>query len=211
MIYISYVTNNTPYIKVIEKYLLPSLHKFKKEYDIEYIGDLGSWQKNTHYKAIFIKRMLMKHKQPVIFLDADAQIQREPKLFTMLEKIETKVDVAFHKLDWAKFWHNKEGNPRRDYLSGTMYFNYNIKVINFLDKWIKYNENSIAWEQKNMQVILEALSKEGKINIYDLPIQYTTIRKKDGTIPSYIKDPVIVHFQKSREYKNWWKTRKINE
>jgi len=208
MIYISYYTKDTPYEAVMNKYLRASLQRFSYEHDIECIDDLGSWQKNTHYKAIFVKEMLMKHKQPVIFLDADAQIQREPKLFTMLEKIETKVDVALHYLNWGKFWHNKDDNPRRDALSGTMYFNYNIKVINFLDKWIKFNETSIAWEQKNMQVILD---KEDKINIYDLPIQYTTIRKKDGTIPSYIKDPVIVHFQKSREYKNWWKTRKINE
>jgi len=199
MKFISYATKNTPYIGVIQKYLLPSLKKFKINYDIEYPEDFGNWQKSTHYKAIFVKKMLMKHGQPVIFLDADAQIRKEPKLFTMLEKIETKYDLAFHYLNWGKFWHNKEDNPRRDALSGTMYFSYNIRVINFLDKWIEYNETSTAWEQKNMDEILKQLGD--KIKIYDLPIQYTTIIKKDGSIPSYIKDPVIVHFQVSRQYK----------
>jgi hypothetical protein len=195
MIYISYYTKNTPYEKVMKKYLLPTLKKFKLPYDIEGIINLGSWQKNTHIKAKFIKKMLLKHKQPVIFLDADATIEREPVLFETLKDY----DIAVHYFDWMKFWRGVKNSPKRETLSGTMYLNYNKNVLNFLDKWIEINDKNTRWEQKNMK---EALAICGnKLKIYDLPIQYVAIIKFNGKVPNYIKNPVIIHHQASRKYK----------
>ena len=59
IIYVSYATINTPYVKVIEKYLLPTLQKFNLTYDVTYPEHMGSWQKNTQYKATFLKEMLL--------------------------------------------------------------------------------------------------------------------------------------------------------
>lgn len=95
---ISYYTKNTPYEAEINEKLRPSLEKFKLEYDIQGIEDLGSWQKNTGYKCQFIKTMLLKHKKPVVFLDADAVILEYPEL---LFNIPTEVDLGFHHFNWC--------------------------------------------------------------------------------------------------------------
>ncbi len=196
MIFISYYTKNTPYEKVANTYLLPSLKKWNLSYDIEGIPDFGNWQKNTHYKAKFCRKMLLKHKQPVIFLDADATIEQYPKLFEELENY----DISFHELDWYKFWRNEIGKDKREVLSGTLYLNYTENTLKFIDDWISENNKSTNWEQRNMQKILEGEWKN-KLKIYPLPIEYIAIIKYNGEIPNYIKNPVIIHHQVSRQYK----------
>jgi hypothetical protein len=199
MIFISYYTKKTPYEKVMKTYLLPSLKKWKLKYKIEGIKNLGNWQKNTHYKAKFIKKMLLKYKQPVIFLDADATIEKYPYLFWKLEEL--NYDIGLHYLDWYLFWRKQSGQMKREALSGTLFLNYNKKVLKFLDKWIKENNESTQWEQRNMEKILD---RQFYLKVYDLPPKYTCIKLRNGQIPiHYVKSPpVIIHHQVSRQYKN---------
>ena len=195
MIYISYATKNTPYVKVAEDYLIPTLKKFNLPYDIAYPENKHSWQANTHMKATIIKQMLLKHKQAIICLDADATIERPPILFKELNDY----DIGVHFLDWYRFWKGIEGQYRRHLLSGTMYLNYNEKVLQLLDEWIKENNSNVRWEQRNLEEVL----KRTKIllKIYKLPVEYCTIIKFDGKPPDYIKSPVILHHQASRIHK----------
>lgn len=197
MIYISYFTQHTPYEEVIETHLHPTLHKWKLNHDIESIIDKGNWQKNTHYKAEFIKKMLLKHKQPVIFLDADAKILENPVLFEKLNDY----DVGLHYSDWRLLWRKEKGQDKREALSGTLYLNYNEKALKFLDEWIEKNNNNIQWEQRNMEILLEEW--KNKIKVYKLPPEYCVIIMRDGSIPEwYITEkPVILHHQVSRKYK----------
>ena len=194
MIYISYYTKNTPYEKVMKEKLLPSLQKWNLKYDIEGIEDLGNWQRNTHYKAEFIKKMLLKHKQPVIFLDADATIEQYPKLFKTLYLY----DISYHELDWNLQWRGKSGN-KKEILSGTLWLNYTKNILTFLDAWIEENQKSINWEQRNMAKVLKKLKY--KLKIYPLPPEYITIVKHNNKVPKHIKNPVIIHWQASRQYK----------
>jgi len=198
MIIISYYTKDSPYEEVMKTHLLPSLQKFGLDYDIEGIEDLGDWQKNTHYKAKFIKEMLLKHKCSVVFLDADATIEQYPKLFSYLYKY----DISYHELDWTLQWRSSAGT-RKEILSGTLYLNYNEKILHFLDEWIKENNKSLTWEQKNMQEVLKR--KTIDLKAYPLPYEYIVIPRHNGQIPPHIKkeDVVILHHQKSREYKHW--------
>jgi len=201
MIYISYYTQLTPYEEVIKTHLIPSLNKWSLKYEIKSIKDRGSWQKNTHYKAEFIKEMLLKYKQSVVFLDADAIIKNYPILFDTLN-FEQEVDIALHYLDWYLLWRKQEGNKKIETLSGTLYLNYNKKVLRFLDDWIKENKISMNWEQRNMEKVLKTW--KNKLNIYNLPPEYICIIMRNGSIPDwYIKgEPIIIHYQASRKYKN---------
>lgn len=198
MIIISYATRNTPYEKVMEEYLLPTLNKFGKiKYEISTLDNEGSWEKNTHIKAQFIKDKLEEHKESVTFLDADAQILQYPSLLYELEEY----DIGLHWLDWYKHWKNGKGN-RFDALSGTLFLNYNDRVLEFLDAWIKENKKSCQWEQKNMQAVLER-NKE-KLNVYELPYSYISIIDHSGHVPKHMikeEDIVILHNQTSRKYK----------
>jgi len=198
MIFVSYFTCNTPYEKVMRTHLEPSLQRWGLRYDIKGIENLGSWQENTHYKAKFIKEMLLKHKQSVVFLDADATIEQNPILFTKL----ADCDIALHFLDWFLLWRKQKGNPKREALSGTLYLNYNKKTLRFLDLWIEENNKNTTWEQRNMQHILETQKKE--LKIYELPAEYCAIILHNGEIPYYYlkEKPVILHHQVSRKLKN---------
>ena len=199
MIYISYFTKGN-YEKVMETHLHPSLHKWNLPHDIQHIKDRGSWQKNTHFKAQFCKEMLLKHKQSVIFLDSDATIEKFPMLFNFIDTFD--YDIALHYLDWYKFWRKQEGNPKREALSGTLYLNYNEKVLKFLDEWIALNKINTQWEQRNMAGILAKWNN--KLQIYNLPSSYACIILFNGKLPKHylLEKPVIIHWQVSRKYRN---------
>ncbi len=197
MIIISYATKNTPYEQVIQERLLPTLKRFNLNYDITYPKDQGSWQRNTHIKAKIIKQMLLKHKQGVWFLDSDATIERYPELFDKLQDY----DISYHSFDYDFFWKHKIGSSKRTILSGTLFLNYNEKVLKFVDDWIKENEKNAQWEQRNLGEVIKRW--KDKLKIYPLPIEYIAIVKAKDKIPDFIKNPYIVHHQVSRRFRNW--------
>lgn len=196
IVFISYFTRNTPYKSVMNKYLKPSLERFDLLHDIEAVPDLGSWASNTSFKAQFVLQKLLQHKKDVIFIDADAEILKYPSLFA---QIPPEYDIAYHLLDWMRQWRNREGGDKFELLSGTVMFRYNKKVLSLVRKWVVRTKNSTTWEQKILQEIIE---NDKEIKSYILPAEYTTVAMHDGSIPKYIKEPVIFHHQKSRQYRN---------
>jgi len=197
MIYISFATAKTPYVEVLNKFLLPSLEKLNLTHDIVYPEDRGSWTNNTQLKPIIIRDALLKHKQAVIYLDADATIEYYPELFDRLQDY----DIGVHYFDFYKFWRNKEGNAKRDILGGTLYFNYNEKVLAFMEAWIKQTQGNYN-DQQSLNIVVTQW--KDKLNIYNLPIEYIAIRK-GNFVPPEIKNPCIIHNQVSRKYRNWKK------
>jgi len=192
-IVISYYTKGTGYQKEAEG-LIKSLENVGLAYDISGTGNMGNWQKNTHYKAKFILEQVIKHKKPVVFLDADARVLEYPQLFASL----ADYDFAYHPLDWFLQWRGKKGD-RIEALSGTLWVNYNDRVIAFLKDWIEENNRSAEWEQKNMERALRRW--EDKLKIYHLPVEYCAVVRHDGKLPPHIKRPVILHTQASRRLK----------
>jgi len=199
MIFISYATLETPYEEVIKSHLIPSLKKFGLSYEIAYVKDQGSWQKNTALKSKIIKQMLLKYKEAVCFLDSDAVIEKKPDLLLSIPK---NIDIAYHEFNWYGHWRGQWDNTTKmELLSGTMVFNYNARVLGLLDEWIeKVYENLNIWEQKVLEQIVYARQD---LNIYKLPASYCCVLMQDYTIPAYIKEPVIVHHQASRKYRNF--------
>ena len=197
MLFISYYTLKTPYEHIINKYLFPTLKKWKLEYDVEGVKNLGDWYKNTGYKSTFILKMLEKHKKDVIFLDGDATVEKYPVLF---DKIPQEYDLACHFLDWSKqytHWRNRE-HPK-ELLSGTMLWRYRPKVIELIKKWqAEVAKNPKVWEQKVLQRMIDG---EKGIKIYDLPAGYTAIAQGNGKAKAYVTDVVILHHQVSRKYR----------
>jgi len=192
-IIISYYTKGTGYQKEAEG-LIKTLIDLDLPYDVKGIDNLGGWQRNTHYKATFILQQLLKHKKPVVFVDADARILKYPKLFSSL----VNYDFAYHPLDWYLQWRGMKGD-KVEALSGTLWVNYNDKAIAFLRDWIEENNRNIDWEQRNMEKALKRW--EDKLKIYHLPVEYCAIIRHDGSLPAHVKNPVILHTQASRKLK----------
>lgn len=195
LIYCSYATAATPYVEVIQSGLIPSLEKFKLHYEISYPKSLHDWTLNTQIKAQVIYDMLMKHKCPIVMLDADAEIVDEPTFFN-----ELTCDLSFHNLDTGKYWRNNP-STKREPLTGTMFINYNEKTLKLINAWIVHNYECPT--QHDMNNFGETLAEHKDLNIEQLPIEYVTIIKKDGTWPDFIVKPVIKHYQKSRLYRGF--------
>jgi len=160
--------------------LRESLKKFPDiHYDIDERSESGSWELNTHYKAVYIKEKLI---EPVIWTDADSVLKQYP---TLIETIDC--DFAAH---WFK---------DKELISATMYWNNTPKAHELLDKWIELNKlNSKLWDQVNLQ---NALTEIEDIKVIKLPPEYNFIfdlsREYYGNL-----NPVFEHYQASRKYKN---------
>lgn len=195
MFCISYTTKGS-YEKELAYHLMPSLKKFNIPYDIDVIKE-SNWHTATHYKATFIKKKLEEHKKPLVFLDVDAQILKYPSLF---DEIPKEYDLSVHYLDLDLQWRKTPGT-RRDALSGTLYLNYNDKVLRFVDEWIKENEKSGIMEQKNMERVID---RNKNLKVYPLPYSYITIITQLNNIPTHMikkEDIYIIHHQASRRLK----------
>lgn len=183
-IVVSYYTKGTPYQKEAVK-LENSLMKHGVPYHIAAVPNRGSWQKNTHFKAIFIKNMLKEFiGVNIVFTDADSIFYSYPKLFEDLD-----CDISIHFRNWEY--------GRDELLSGTIYLANNEKVRQLIDDWIRINKkNPAVWDQRNLQ---RAVNRRKHIlSLLYLPMEYCCIF--DDEKRKFCK-PVIEHFQKSREYR----------
>lgn len=154
--FISAYTVNTPYEKEVEN-LKKSLIQFgfSTEHVVP-IHNLGTWEKNCQQKATVIKDKLLELQEPVIWLDADAVVKKEPNLFYSIEE-----DLAF-------CINKKNGN----FLSGTIFMKPTKIIFNLLDHWIvNCHNNPEEWDQK----ILQKLIIEKKIKYYTLPYSYCKV------------------------------------
>ena len=204
---IAFYTANSPYKEVLEKYLMPSIMKFELPYEIVELPNFHNWHKNVAQKPLFIKDMLEKDTKNVVVLDADATIERYPRLFDELEdKLITwekgpgyvKYDIAVHYLDWAT-WYNRPGITTKELLTGTMWLRNCDRVKDICQKWYDNAVSVGDWEQAALARVL----KKEKANIYELPLEYIYIDTlPDGKQPHVkIEDPVIRHHQVSRKLK----------
>ncbi len=192
---VSFYTKNNRYEEVINKFLLPSLKKFKLDYQIESFDNLGTWNQATSFKSNFILQSLDRHQQDIIWIDADATIEQYPKL---LFEIPSEYDIAVFYLDWDLQY--RKNTHKYELISATMMFRHNPRVITFVQKWIKAcKDYPNIWEQKVLQNLLE---KDDTLKVYKLPVDYCSIVLQNNKLPGYIKNPIIIQHQASREYKN---------
>lgn len=195
-IFISFYTEGN-YEKIANEHLLPTLKRWSLPFNVEKVINQCNWYKNSAYKATFILEMLKKHKKDVVFIDCDAKIQEFPVLFY---EIPEEIDIACHILDLWMFWHNRTDRAKFDLLSGTMLFSYNQKVLDFTKEYAKRcKQETNPFDQKILQEIVE---KDKELKLYNLPASYCVITKEDGTVPEYIGNPVIQHYQASRTERN---------
>lgn len=170
----------TPKYTSVAKNLTESLERLTMPYLVKAIDDLGSWDKNCHYKPKFILEQI-QNEDAVVWTDADSVVNAEPLLFYDLD-----CDIAFHRF------------KGKELLSGTVYFKNTEKTIKLLDKWIEINDFfPHQFDQKNLDL---AISSIENLKIYTLPPEYVCIfdlsREYYGGM-----NPVIEHFQASRQHR----------
>jgi len=177
-IVVGYYTKGTGYEEEARK-LIDSLERFNLPYHIQSIENLGTWQKNTHYKASFLRQVLEKHKENLVYLDVDAIVQKYPVLFD-----DMTADLAVHIRE------NIEP------LSGTLYLANNQIARDFLDDLILENKRNP--EMHDERIFGDVLNRwKDRLKIFYLPANYTQI----FDLMANAGEPVIEHFQLSRKLK----------
>ncbi len=181
-IVVGYYTKNTIYEGKAEV-LRRSLEKYKVPFMLQCIEDLGGWYANTCYKPTFLKEMLDKFPDHnIVYVDCDAKFFKFPELFDSFEG-----NIGVYLLDCKRCY--GKGPQIFEVLSGTVFLRNNEEVKELVKKWeqeCKRNPN--VWDQKSLQKVLGNNYKE-------LPGEYCKIFNR----MEWIKDPVIVHYQASRE------------
>lgn len=193
LLVVGYFTINTPYAQEKDK-LVESIKKFKLGSYIKGVPNLGDWQKNTRYKATFLKEILEKFPtKDILYVDADAEFLKEPDLFSNYN-----CDIAIR---WQDFrWRKNES------LSGTIFMKNNSKTKEICNKWIRYNDlegpNPNTYEQWNLGKLIKEFEISHKLIHKLLPAAYCSFDHIRDIYPEIKGKEVIVHYQASRRLKN---------
>lgn len=181
MVVIGYYTTDPVYSECYEL-LKASMDRFGMKYDFEAI-DPGEWKYITDLKPRIVLGMLEKYKQPILYLDVDAFVHEDLEpFFGGLNS-----DIAVHYLT------KKSGEE--ELLSGTVYFDYNEKVISLVNAWLDAEKNNPTLnDQQSLQLAISEFNSD--LNLYQLPAAYTYIFDRKY---SEVERPIIEHLQASRE------------
>lgn len=191
-IVVGYYTENTPYENEADVLKL-SLEPHGYEHDIEAVPNLGSWQKNTQYKARVILNFLNRYAgKPILYLDVDAIMVSAP---VFLDDLESTADIAaVHFADSTEL------------LSGTVYFSGSPICTTVAEKWIALNKkypkrlpNRLpAWDQRTLKM---AIDDTPECRYLELPQEYTYITELTPRRIPGIGAPVILHTRGAYRFK----------
>lgn len=183
-LFISYYTVGTPYRQEADA-LRESLEAWGLDYRIYGRPCRGSWQANTQQKAEVVAEA-MADGRAVVWLDADARVERPPTLLHDLT------------CDFAAHWLGNE------MLSGTIYFGATEAarlLVKAWQTWNRENPNGRHGDQQNLQNAVEHMTG---LDVFRLPPEYTWIQATVDT-PEDIsfrrygrRAAVIRHTQASR-------------
>lgn len=178
--WVGYYTDGTGYAKEAEV-LKNSLLRHGQKFEIEGVPNLGSWQKNTQFKAEFLRSKVFEHfGETIVYTDCDSELRESPVLF---DAIPDTADIGYHL---------HRGN---EMLSGTLFLRCTEKTMELMDLWVaECAENPDKWDQ---ECLWNAVQKSG-VKKYMLPAEYCCIFDAHPEITN----PVIVHYQASRRLKN---------
>jgi len=133
------------YAKMAKK-LRASCKKLGLTHSIKQVPERVSWRKNTFYKPEYILEMLCKHEEPVLWVDADAVVNSEPRYFTD-ERVIHDIDMGFYVFG-------------KKILTGTLYFGNTDKAKDFLRMWLNTcNMSTPPWHDQD---VLNRMFMDGK-------------------------------------------------
>lgn len=178
-VFICFYTRDTAYEPLAMR-LRDTLDAFGLDHQIVGIDSLGQWERNCAYKAGFVRDQWRALGRPVVWLDADATIERDPALLRRCG-----ADFAVCKYAGWEFG------------SGTLFFNATPVAGRLLDRWVERCEaDPLIWDQMHLDAAwVDIASREPLITQW-LPEAYLHIFDETGQEP-----PVITHWQASRENK----------
>jgi len=186
-IVVSYYTEGTYYAAEALR-LSASLVFHKIPSNIEGIESRGDWYKNTQYKPKFLLQMMYQFPdKDIVWVDCDAEFLSYPYLFEHLMG-----PLSVHVLDHRK----RDVNREPELLSGTIFIKNSAEARRIIEAWAsECSSTAQIWDQRALAAVIGDKFEK-------LPAEYCTIYDT----MSYIKSPVIKHYQASRRFR---KTRSL--
>lgn len=165
---ISYYTKNTGY-EDESRIMIASAHRMGLECDVEGIDTMGGWQKNTYFKAEFMRQKMRQYpNRPLLWLDVDVVVKQYPAIFDNMAE-----DFAVNIVDWAKY---RAKGTQKELNTSVVFIRPNDRTHRLMDAWIAQNTgqiNSGRWEQRNLQDVLSGWRHPLKVRY--LPDSYCQI------------------------------------
>lgn len=195
--FISSFTTGTIYEKIANEYIRASFEHWNLPYHIFAKPDLGKWDINSRQRPLYIKEaMELFDGENIVWIDADARILKYPNLFFKIpDSCHVGVNYLEHKLHYYK-----PESTIIEILDGTSYYKNCPEMITFCDEWI---ERSVHVNKNHRHVLNEMINEKIKeyLNLFIIPRDYCYIlNTPDGRGPAVpIENPVVVHYQASRD------------
>lgn len=163
----------TTYKKLAEN-LEKRCQQLKIKQDIVYKKEFENtnYQENLGYKPTFIKKMIFKHKKPVLYMDVDMEIEKYPKLFDALHNL-----VDFSAFNWNADTRvcNVFDPQILETASGMLYFGATQKAVNLCRLWeqkMKLREFKKAADDRVLAMVFHEHQMLSKMRCFWFPFEY---------------------------------------
>lgn len=187
---ISFYTQDWEY-PVYAQRLMQDCQRLGLDYRIEELPSDQDYVKNCNKKPLFIRQKLMELQRPVLWVDADGSILKDPT--SLRDPHISKHDLAGNTADW-------DANKIH---VGSIWFNYSPAAIELVNDWCDKSQNNTHDDDVSFNGILGAHRARCKIQL--LPQEYFVILKSiNNTAPD---DAVIVHRLSTGASKEQYKQR----
>lgn len=192
---VCYYTKDTMY-QLEVKSLIESCEKYNLPYHVEPVDSFGSWELNCAYKPFFLLSKLQEFKRPIFWVDADGVFVQKPE---PLEEFSADLAVRI----------NEGCSPQHPskVISCSIFVNATQAATLLLKQWAAECYRVLSapdrtdefWDQVGLRDVMYSGGHQAKV--VNLPHSYAAI---DGhpVDQKEILNPVIMHYQASRRYKN---------
>lgn len=161
--------------------LVESLKRLGIDHHVCEEPDQGSWLRNIHHKASFLRRMRERHPQrPLVWVDSDARVLSKPRLL-----------LGMKGPDFAAHWFRPD-----QMAGGTLFLAATHASYELVRRWqwrIEHHGRDLS-DQTSLQVEAEAMPG---LNVYRLPPELCFIHDLSAAAYPGV-EPVILHGQASR-------------
>jgi hypothetical protein len=192
-IVISFYTVDTLYQMEVQN-LIASAEQYGVETRIVGVPSFGSWELNCAYKPFFILEQLKQLQRPVLWVDADGVFVKKP---SMLQQFQA--DLAVRIEDNLAWDHSSK------VITSTVFVNHTPEGVGLLRAWARECQAQLTDPSRTTefwdQIALRNVLVNSKDKIGSLPLSYAKIFDHPEDVKT-VSDPVIVHYQASRRYKN---------
>jgi hypothetical protein len=185
---ICFYTENSGYEKEAQR-LIRSARRMGVKMEVEKVESTGTWLGNVNMKARYTHRRLEDLKRDILWVDADGEFLRSPRI----EDFQGG-DVAAVYIDWTDRPVPITGNQ---IASGTMFIRYSKGGRQFAQGWeSEVRKHPRDNDQISLARVLDR-SKEWGFQKFYLPESYCAI----FDLMEDVVNPVILHHQASRRLK----------